>query len=194
MVATRMPPSAGPTKIPTLSIVVAVTFAAVSSSGLRARFGTSAAWAGRNAVPITVPTIEMTYTSEWRPPSGDEQGHQREERHARQIGRHHHPDPRVAVSEHPGQRRREARGDPAGEPDQPDRIGPVLTEGIDRDRDRVGPRTDVRARPGQLEAAQGAVLEHPAEGPERLAHVASIAISAAIWKIVGGVARLEFDS
>ena len=43
VVATRTPPSAGPTKIPTLSIVVAVTLAAVSSSGLRARFGTSAA-------------------------------------------------------------------------------------------------------------------------------------------------------
>ena len=41
-------------------------------------------------------------------------------------------------------------------------------------------------RHSPLEAAKGAVLEHPAEGPERFAHVASIAISTAIWKIVVG--------
>ena len=56
--ATSRPPSAGPTNSPTLSIVLAVTFEAVSSSGVRARPGTSAAWAGRNALETTVPTTE----------------------------------------------------------------------------------------------------------------------------------------
>ena len=52
--ASRMPPSAGPTKVPMLSTVEDVTFAALSSSGVRASDGSSAAWAGRNAVPITL--------------------------------------------------------------------------------------------------------------------------------------------
>ena len=44
------PPSAGPRKKPTLSSVVEVAFAAVSSSGERAREGSRADWAGPNAV------------------------------------------------------------------------------------------------------------------------------------------------
>ena len=56
LTASRSPPRAGPAKMPTLSIVVAVTFAAVSSSGLRASPGTSAACAGRNAVEATETT------------------------------------------------------------------------------------------------------------------------------------------
>jgi hypothetical protein len=46
----RMPPSAGPTKKPRLSRLVEVAFAAVSSSGDRARVGRRADWAGPNAV------------------------------------------------------------------------------------------------------------------------------------------------
>jgi hypothetical protein len=48
--ASSNPPIAGPAKLPTLSIVLRVTFAAVSSSGLRASSGRSADSAGRNAV------------------------------------------------------------------------------------------------------------------------------------------------
>ena len=47
------PPIAGPPKIPTLSIVLETTFAAVSSSGVRANAGVSAACAGRNGVAAT---------------------------------------------------------------------------------------------------------------------------------------------
>ena len=46
----RSPPRAGPPKMPMLSIELAATFAAVSSSGVRASEGISAAWAGRNGV------------------------------------------------------------------------------------------------------------------------------------------------
>ena len=53
--ASRMPPMAGPPKMPTLSIELAATFAAVSSSGVRASVGTRAACAGRNAV-AAIPT------------------------------------------------------------------------------------------------------------------------------------------
>jgi hypothetical protein len=49
--ASRMPPSAGPTKVPMLSTVEEVTLAALSSSGVRARDGSKAACAGRKAVP-----------------------------------------------------------------------------------------------------------------------------------------------
>jgi hypothetical protein len=55
--ASRNPPSAGPTKMPIPSVVLDATFEAVSSSGVRASEGTSAAWAGRKAVPATLPTI-----------------------------------------------------------------------------------------------------------------------------------------
>ena len=41
--ASRMPPSAGPANIPTLSNVLAATFAAVSSRGFRASVGRRAA-------------------------------------------------------------------------------------------------------------------------------------------------------
>ncbi len=51
--ARRRPPSAGPTKKPTLSSVVEVAFAAVSSSADRASEGSSADWAGPKAVPVT---------------------------------------------------------------------------------------------------------------------------------------------
>ncbi len=52
--ASSTPPSAGPMKAPTDSSVLEATFAAVSSPGVRARCGSSAACAGRNTVPETV--------------------------------------------------------------------------------------------------------------------------------------------
>ena len=54
--ASNRPPIAGPPKMPTLSIVLATTFAAVSSSGVRASAGVSAASAGRNALAATAET------------------------------------------------------------------------------------------------------------------------------------------
>ena len=53
LAASNSPPSAGPPKMPTLSIVLAATFAAVSSSGVRASDGMRAASAGRKAVAAT---------------------------------------------------------------------------------------------------------------------------------------------
>ena len=50
VVASNSPPSAGPMKLPTLTIVLVATFAAVSSSGVRASDGSSAAWAGQKIV------------------------------------------------------------------------------------------------------------------------------------------------
>ena len=55
--ASNSPPSAGPAKKPTLSIVLEATLAAVSSPESRASFGKSAAWAGRNGVPASDVTI-----------------------------------------------------------------------------------------------------------------------------------------
>jgi hypothetical protein len=43
--------------MPIPSVVLDATFDAVSSSGVRASDGTSAAWAGRKAVPATLPAI-----------------------------------------------------------------------------------------------------------------------------------------
>lgn len=54
--AISRPPAAGPTNPDTFRIVADVTFAAVSSSGVRAREGRSAACAGWKAVEATVTT------------------------------------------------------------------------------------------------------------------------------------------
>ena len=51
--ARRSPPSAGPTQKPRLSIVLELTLAAVSSSGVLARDGKIAACAGWKAVVVT---------------------------------------------------------------------------------------------------------------------------------------------
>ena len=51
--ASSTPPRAGPTQNPRLSSVLELTFAAVSSSGVRASTGRSAACAGWNAVENT---------------------------------------------------------------------------------------------------------------------------------------------
>ena len=61
--ATSTPPSAGPTKIETLSIVLEVTFVAVSSSGSVASSGSSADFAGSNAVPTTFLSDEASSTT-----------------------------------------------------------------------------------------------------------------------------------
>ena len=49
--ASTTPPRAGPRNMPTLSTVDDARLAAVSSSGVRASDGSSAAWAGRKPVP-----------------------------------------------------------------------------------------------------------------------------------------------
>ena len=46
-----------------------VTFAAVSSEGVRARAGRSAAWAGRNGVPAIDETVMIAYTIHAGPPT-----------------------------------------------------------------------------------------------------------------------------
>ena len=51
LTASRRPPSAGPRNVPTLSIVLEATFAAVSSAGVRTSDGSSADCAGRKTVP-----------------------------------------------------------------------------------------------------------------------------------------------
>ena len=53
----RMPASAGPAKTAMLSTPLATAFAAVSSSGVRASAGVSAAWDERNGVVAIVAAI-----------------------------------------------------------------------------------------------------------------------------------------
>ena len=59
LTASRSPPRAGPRNVPTLSIVLDATFAAVSSAGVRVRPGSSAAFAGRKTVPTTCDTATV---------------------------------------------------------------------------------------------------------------------------------------
>ena len=55
--ASRSPPRAGPRNEPTLSIALELTLAAVSSSGVRASDGSSAACAGRNVFEATATKV-----------------------------------------------------------------------------------------------------------------------------------------
>ena len=66
--ASRSPPSAGPRKVPMLSSVLDVTFAAVSSDGVRTSRGSNADCAGRNTVPATVVSATSAYTTAAGPP------------------------------------------------------------------------------------------------------------------------------
>ena len=60
--ASTIPPTAGPAKAPTDSIVDEETFAAVNSSGVRASAGRSDDSAGWNAIPQIGPKAAMTNT------------------------------------------------------------------------------------------------------------------------------------
>jgi hypothetical protein len=60
LTASRTPPSAGPANIPTLVIVLATTFAAVSSSGVSTSDGSSAPCAGLYATPATEDSTART--------------------------------------------------------------------------------------------------------------------------------------
>ena len=59
LTASTRPPIPGPRKMLVLSMVPAIAFDAVSSSGVPASAGVSAAWAGRN----TVETMAMAVAS-----------------------------------------------------------------------------------------------------------------------------------
>ena len=61
--ASSTPPPTDPTSTPTFSTVPDATFAAVSSDGVRAIVGSTAAWAGRTSVSACAPTITAAYTT-----------------------------------------------------------------------------------------------------------------------------------
>ena len=67
--ASRIPPSAGPRKIPELSTVVSTRFAAVSSSGVFASCGRSADCIGRTVLAISATPPLSAYTSQFDPPA-----------------------------------------------------------------------------------------------------------------------------
>jgi len=67
-VASSAPASAGATSIATLSFHPDTTLAAVSSSGRRARNGTSAVWAGRVVVIAAAESAARKYTRYRGPP------------------------------------------------------------------------------------------------------------------------------
>ena len=60
LTASTRPPIPGPRKMLVLSMVPAIAFDAVSSSGVPASAGVSAAWAGRNTVETTAMAVAST--------------------------------------------------------------------------------------------------------------------------------------
>ena len=61
--ASSAPPATDPTSTPTFSTVPDATFAAVSSDGVRAIVGSTAAWAGRTSVRARPLTTTAAYTT-----------------------------------------------------------------------------------------------------------------------------------
>ena len=162
--ARSRPPRAGPTKIPTLSIAAATTLAALSSSGVFVRTGVYAASAGRKGVPATLTRPASTYTSQGAESANTAAAARDDEPGPEQVRSHHDEAPVVAVAKCGGERGGQRRGSPAKQPHDADRPGPALLVGVDHHRHAVGPGSDDRASPGELEAAQSPVVEHAAEG------------------------------
>ena len=154
--------------------------------GLRARFGTRAAWAGRNAVPTTVPTIERMYTQRVAAHPRRSAGPSARAAQRAQDGRHHHA---------------ETRGRGLRAPRSAGTRGPQKPSARARSGRRHRPRPHRRHRPRSrscrprrdVEPARragggvGSRSRTPGGRPSESRMSASIAISAAIWKIVGGV-------
>ena len=137
--ASSRPPIAGPAKMPMLSIALAETLAAVSSSGVRASEGTRAAWAGRNAVAAT-PTRAGDHVDDDGARIGvDRHGSATMSTRPYEIGDDHDETPVVAVSEQGRERRGERGREPAEQADDADRRGAALLVGVDDDGDAVGP-------------------------------------------------------
>ena len=90
VVASRRPPSAGPAKLPTAAIVLMATLAAVSSSGLRERVGSSADWAGLNVVESIVTTPASAYTIAAGREKPRRAPRRRERDRPREVGEEHH--------------------------------------------------------------------------------------------------------
>ncbi len=151
------------------SIVLEATFAAVSSPGVRARLGRSAAWAGRNGVPTTVDSGHDRVDDGRGPVGGDHGGGGEHQQAAQAVRGDHHELAGVPVGERREQRRRDGCGEHAHEQDDPDRGRASLRVGVDRECDQVRPVADHRADPGELESSHVRVAEHGRERGRRLA-------------------------
>ena len=147
------PPSAGPANAPTPSSVLDATFAAVSSAGVRASTGSNAACAGRNGVPAAVDTPTIAYTSQARPVERDHGGGRPHQTGAHRGRSRPSRSPRYPVRERRQERRKDRGRDHADHGDDPDSARTTLLEGVDGQRDRVRPRAEDRARPGELQAS-----------------------------------------
>ena len=157
----RTPARAGPTNIAMLSTPLATALAAVSSSGVRARLGVSAAWAERNGV--------VAIASGDRQAVHDPRIGVREDSGGRGSDEHHTADVRekqdtlawVAVSEHAGEGRDQRCRDEPGEEDEPERLLATDVVRVDRDRDQMAEVRDARRRPRPARANGGSRSSRP---------------------------------
>ena len=155
--ASRSRPRAGPTQKPRLSIVLELTFAAVSSSGVLASDGQQR---GLRGLEGGVDHGDRARPARRRRRSGRQSARRRTSSRARgaqQVGGEHHRHARVAVAENRGERGDDRGRQPADQRDQADGGGTAVAVGEDDQRDGVGPGADDRAGPRQLQLAQRAV-------------------------------------
>ncbi len=163
--ASRIPPSAGPRKIPELSTVVRTRFAAVSSSGVFASCGKQCglhrahrARHQRDASAQRVDEPVRPACKEDERGRGHEAGPDEREDDEQELAA-------VAVAEHSGEGRRDEGREDADHADEPDPGRAALVVGVDGQRDDERPVRGDRRRPGELDAAQRGIGDH---GPERI--------------------------
>ena len=168
LVAARRPaPIAGPAKLPTLSIVLRVTFAAVSSSGLRASSGRIDDSAGGRSSEDRGEPGERVDGPRGAVGERDRAGSSDHRRPA-EVRRRHHRDAREPVGKGAEERRADRCRDRADEGDDPDRLRTALLVGIDRDGDAVRPLPDDGADAGELQPPELRVGEVAPERARRL--------------------------
>ena len=156
--ASSSPPSAGPANAPTLSMPDEATFAAVSSSGVRARVGRSAAAPGGTPSRRDRDERRARIDDRRRPAreGGDrhDRHHEARVRSAASITRSR----RIAVGEHREPRRRQRRGAPsAARARATTAFGAAVRLRVHQQRDDVAPLAGDRADVRELEpcAARG---------------------------------------
>ena len=146
------------------SMLPAMTLAAVSSAGVRARDGRIAAWMGRVSVIALLAHAARTYTASTGAPANQRRGDRAHRRRLEQVRDQQRSLPGVSVAERCGQRGNHGRRGELDERDQPHLAGAPVAVGEDQDRDPGRPLGEAEPEESRLDPAQRRVPHHRTEG------------------------------
>ena len=149
--------------MPTPSLQLDTTFAAVSSSGVRATLGSRAAWVGRTIVNGTAATIAATYTTSGGAPASITAAVDRHPHGLAQVSGRQHPPGRMPVGEPREHRRRDHARDQLHRRHERRHRRPTVPVGVHEHRDPLAVLGRVEPDVRQLDTAQRGVAKRPAE-------------------------------